>query len=173
MRILVDEKQVDWDNAWRITQKTFAYTNHTLLPEALEKWPISLFGSLLPRHLEIIYEINSRFLAEVRNLYPDDNDILRRVSLIDEEGERYVRMAYLATVGSHSVNGVSELHAELIKTELLRDFYKISPEKFIGITNGVTPRRWLKLYSPELSSLISEQIGDAWITRMEDEMIKA
>jgi starch phosphorylase len=172
MRILVDENQVDWDNAWRITQKTFAYTNHTLLPEALEKWPISLFGSLLPRHLEIIYEINSRFLAEVRNLYPDDNDILRRVSLIDEEGERYVRMAHLATVGSHTVNGVSELHAELIKTELLRDFNKISPEKFIGITNGVTPRRWLKLYSPELSSLISEQIGDAWITCMEDEMIK-
>jgi starch phosphorylase len=172
MRILVDENQVDWDNAWRITQKTFAYTNHTLLPEALEKWPISLFGSLLPRHLEIIYEINSRFLAEVRNLYPHDNDILRRVSLIDEEGERYVRMAHLATVGSHTVNGVSELHAKLIKTELLRDFNKISPEKFIGITNGVTPRRWLKLYSPELSSLISEQIGDAWITRMEDEMIK-
>jgi glycogen phosphorylase len=172
MRILVDEKQLDWDHAWRITQNTFAYTNHTLLPEALEKWPISLFGSLLPRHLEIIYEINSRFLAEVRNLYPDDSGIIPRVSLIDEEGERYVRMAYLATVGSHIVNGVSDLHAELIKTDLLRDFNNISPGKFIGITNGVTPRRWMKLYSPELSSLISEQIGDRWITHMEDEMIK-
>ncbi len=172
MRILVDEKQLDWDRAWRITKNTFAYTNHTLLPEALEKWPISLLGSLLPRHLEIIYEINSRFLAQVKNLYPGDESILRKLSLIDEEGERYVRMAHLACVGSHMVNGVSDLHAELIKTDVLRDFYKLDPEKFIGITNGVTPRRWLKLYSPELCSLISEQIGDGWLTRMEDELIK-
>jgi glycogen phosphorylase len=172
MRILVDEKQVDWEKAWQVTQNTFAYTNHTLLPEALEKWPISLFGSLLPRHLEIIYEINSRFLAEVQNLYPDDNAVTRRLSLIDEEGERYVRMAHLACLGSHTVNGVSDLHAELIKKDLLRDFYNLNPEKFIGITNGVTPRRWLKLYSPELSSLISGQIGNGWITHMEDELVK-
>jgi len=172
MRILVDEKQVDWDRAWRITQKTFAYTNHTLLPEALEKWPVSLFGSLLPRHLEIIYEINSRFLAEVRHLYPEDSRLTSSLSLIDEEDERYVRMAHLACLGSHSVNGVSDLHAELIKTDLLRDFYNLSPEKFTGVTNGVTPRRWLKLYSPELSSLISGEIGNGWITRMEDELVK-
>ena len=172
MRILVDEKEVDWDRAWRITKNTLAYTNHTLLPEALEKWPLSLFGSLLPRHLEIIYEINGRFLAEVKNLYPGDDLAVRNLSIIDEGGERYIRMAHLACVGSHMVNGVSALHTELLKTDVLRDFYKLNPEKIIGITNGVTPRRWLKLYSPGLSALISEQIGDGWITRMEDELIK-
>src|SRR4029077_9555070 len=117
--ILVDEKQLDWDRAWKITQNVFAYTNHTLLPEALEKWPISLFGSLLPRHLEIIYEINSRFLTEVQQLYPGDDKVTRSLSLIDEQGERYVRMAHLSCVGSHMVNGVSDLHAALIKTDLL------------------------------------------------------
>jgi glycogen phosphorylase len=172
MRILVDEKQVDWDKAWQITKNVFAYTNHTLLPEALEKWPISLFAALLPRHLEIIYEINSRFLAEVKNLYPGDESILKSLSIIDEEGERSIRMAHLACVGSHTVNGVAALHTELLKKDLLHDFYKLNPGKFIGITNGVTPRRWLRLYSPGLSALISEQIGDGWITRMEDEMIK-
>ncbi|MBZ5859371.1 glycogen/starch/alpha-glucan phosphorylase [Flavihumibacter profundi] len=172
MRILIDEKQVDWDRAWRITKNTFAYTNHTLLPEALEKWPLSLFASLLPRHLEIIYEINSRSLAEVKSLYPGDDHIARSLSIIDEEGEKYVRMAHLACVGSHMVNGVSDLHADLLKKDVMRDFYNMTPEKFIGITNGVTPRRWLKLYSPGLSSLISDKIGEGWLTHMEDEIIK-
>ncbi|HEX3079548.1 MAG TPA: glycogen/starch/alpha-glucan phosphorylase, partial [Puia sp.] len=172
MRILVDEKQMDWDLAWRITKNTFAYTNHTLLPEALEKWPLDMFGSLLPRHLEIIFEINNRFINELKDLYPGDENMIRNLSLIDEDGERYVRMANLACVGSHMVNGVSALHAELLKTDLLKGFYKLDPGKIIGITNGVTPRRWLKLYSPDLSDLISEKIGDKWINHMEDEMIR-
>jgi starch phosphorylase len=171
MRILVDEKQVPWDSAWQVTKNTFAYTNHTLLPEALEKWPIKLFGSLLPRHLEIIYEINSRFLAGIRTDHPNDDALSRRLSIIDEDGERYVRMAHLGCIGSHSVNGVSALHSELLKKEVMHDFYKLKPDKFVSITNGVTPRRWLKLYNPELSNLISEKIGDKWITRMEDELI--
>jgi starch phosphorylase len=171
MRILVDEKQVPWDSAWQVTKNTFAYTNHTLLPEALEKWPIKLFGSLLPRHLEIIYEINSRFLAEIRTDHSNDDALSRRLSIIDEDGERYVRMAHLGCIGSHSVNGVSALHSELLKKEVMHDFYKLEPDKFVSITNGVTPRRWLKLYNPELSNLISEKIGDKWITRMEDEFI--
>jgi len=172
MRILVDDKQVEWERAWRITKNCFAYTNHTLLPEALEKWPLSLFGSLLPRHLEIIFEINSRFLAELKKRFPGDDRLVRSLSIIDEEGERYVRMAHLACVGSHMINGVSNLHAELLKKDVLCDFYKLNPEKIIGITNGVTPRRWLALYSPDLSQLISNRIGNNWITRMEDEIIK-
>jgi glycogen phosphorylase len=172
MRILVDEKQIDWERAWRITKNTFAYTNHTLLPEALEKLPLGLFSSLLPRHLEIIYEINSRFLAEVKNLYPGDDLIVRNLSIIDEQGQRYIRMAHLACIGSHMVNGVSDLHAELLKKDVLRDFNKLDAGKIIGITNGVTPRRWLKLYSPGLSALISEQIGDGWITHMENELVQ-
>jgi glycogen phosphorylase len=172
MRILLDEKQLEWDRAWRITRNCFAYTNHTLLPEALEKWPLSLFASLLPRHLEIIYEINSRFLAEVKSRFPGDDRIVSSLSIIDEEGQRYVRMAHLACIGSHIVNGVSQLHTELLKKDVLCDFYKLNPEKIIGITNGVTPRRWLKLYSPGLSTLISEQIGEGWTTRMELEFIK-
>jgi starch phosphorylase len=171
MRILVDEKQVPWDSAWQVTKNTFAYTNHTLLPEALEKWPIKLFGSLLPRHLEIIYEINSRFLSEIRTDHHNDDALSRTLSIIDEDGERYVRMAHLGCIGSHSVNGVSALHSELLKKEVMHDFYKLEPDKFVSITNGVTPRRWLKLYNPELSNLISEKIGDKWITRMEDELI--
>jgi starch phosphorylase len=172
MRILVDEKQLDWGKAWQITQSTLAYTNHTLLPEALEKWPISLFSALLPRHLEIIYEINNRFLTEIRGKYPEDSQASRRFSLIDEDGDRYVRMAHLATLGSHAVNGVSALHTELLKKEVLKDFYNLNPGKFVNITNGVTPRRWLKLYSPGISGLIGEKIGDGWITRMEDELQK-
>lgn len=171
MRILVDEKQLAWDAAWQITKNTFGYTNHTLLPEALEKWPIKLFGLLLPRHLEIIYEINSRFLAEIRTEHPDDDGLLSRLSIIDEDGERYVRMAHLACIGSHSVNGVSTLHSELLKKDVMHDFYTLKPEKFVSITNGVTPRRWLKLYNAELSNLISEKIGERWITNMEDELI--
>ena len=168
MRLLVDMHDIEWDEAWSITQKTLAFTNHTLLPEALEKWPLPLFASLLPRHLEIIYEINRRFLDEVRAKHPGDNDLVARVSLIDEHGPKYVRMAYLATVGSHAVNGVAALHSELLKKTILRDFYELMPEKFFNVTNGVTPRRWLALSNPELSSLISSKIGDTWITHTEE-----
>ena len=155
MRLLVDEHGMGWEPAWEITKSTLGYTNHTLLPEALEKWPLPLFQHLLPRHLEIIYEINRRFLDEVKNKFPGDNDRLRRVSLIDESGERYVRMANLATVGSHAVNGVAALHSELLKKDVLRDFYEMYPERFSNKTNGVTPRRWLALANPGLAKLIS------------------
>jgi glycogen phosphorylase len=168
MRLLVDEHQVDWDAAWAITEKTFAYTNHTLLPEALEKWPISLFGSLLPRHLEIIYEINRRFLDQVRLKFGDDPSRIARMSLIDESGERYVRMAYLATVGSHKVNGVAELHSQLLKETTLHDFFELWPEKFLNITNGVTPRRFMVSNNPRLASLVTEKVGDSWIKQLED-----
>src|SRR6516164_6685936 len=168
MRLLVDEHQIDWDVAWDITRKTFAYTNHTLLPEALEKWPISLFGSLLPRHLEIIYQINRRFLDEVRLRYPNDTSRIARMSLIDESGQRYVRMAYLATVGSHAVNGVAELHSKLLQETTLHDFFELWPEKFLNITNGVTPRRFVVSSNPQLSSLITSKIGDTWIKQLHD-----
>jgi glycogen phosphorylase len=124
MRLLVDEHQIEWEKAWHVTRNTFGYTNHTLLPEALEKWPLPMFGSLLPRHLEIIYEINRRFLDQVRARYPGDDERLSRMSLIDEKGERYVRMAHLACVGSHAINGVAALHSELLKKDVLRDFYE-------------------------------------------------
>src|SRR6516162_757230 len=165
MRLLVDEHRLDWDKAWDITQKALGYTNHTLLPEALEKWSLPLFASILPRHLEIIYEINRRFLDEVRSRFPGDNDRVTRMSLIDEHGEKNVRMAYLATVGSHAVNGVAELHSELLKNTILHDFYELWPHKFLNVTNGVTPRRWLALSNPELSELITGKIGKQWITR--------
>jgi glycogen phosphorylase len=168
MRLLVDEHQMDWDVAWDITRKTFAYTNHTLLPEALEKWPINLFGSLLPRHLEIIYEINRRFLDEVRLKYPNDASRIARMSLIDESGEKYVRMAYLATVGSHKVNGVAELHSRLLKETTLHDFYELWPEKFLNITNGVAPRRFVVASNPRFSSLATQKIGDSWIKQLDD-----
>ena len=171
MRLFVDEHRMDWEKAWDITQKTLGYTNHTLLPEALEKWSLPLFASMLPRHLEIIYEINRRFLDEVRGKYPNDNNRVARMSIIDEQGEKYVRMASLATVGSHAVNGVAKLHSELLKKTVLRDFYELSPQKFLNVTNGVTPRRWLALSNPELSQLITSKIGDAWITQ-EDELRK-
>ncbi len=168
MRLLVDVHRMDWDNSWEITQKTLAYTNHTLLPEALEKWSLPLFGSILPRHLEIIYEINSRFLTEARLKSSTDNDRLARLSIIDEEGDKYVRMANLATIGSHAVNGVAELHSELVKTTILRDFYELTPNKFLNVTNGVTPRRWVALSNPELSGLITSKIGEGWLTRGEE-----
>jgi glycogen phosphorylase len=168
MRLLVDEHLLDWDAAWEVTRKTFAYTNHTLLPEALEKWPVSLFGSLLPRHLEIIYEINRRFLDEVRMKYPNDTARVARMSLIDETGERYVRMAYLATVGSHAVNGVAELHSKLLKEITLRDFYDLWPDKFLNITNGVTPRRFVVASNPLLSGLVTTKIGDGWIKQLNE-----
>jgi glycogen phosphorylase len=167
-RLLVDEHQMPWDTAWEITEKTFAYTNHTLLPEALEKWPVSLFGSLLPRHLEIIYEINRRFLDQVRLKFGDDPSRIARMSLIDEGGERYVRMAYLATVGSHKVNGVAELHSQLLKETTLHDFFELWPEKFINITNGVTPRRFVVSNNPRLASLVTRKIGGGWIKRLDD-----
>jgi glycogen phosphorylase len=168
MRLLVDAHQMDWDAAWEITRNTFAYTNHTLLPEALEKWPISLFGSLLPRHLEIIYEINRRFLDEVRLRYPNDTSRVARMSLIDESGERYVRMAYLATVGSHAINGVAELHSRLLQETTLHDFFELWPHKFLNVTNGVTPRRFVVASNPQLSSLVSTKIGDTWIKQLHD-----
>jgi glycogen phosphorylase len=166
MRLLIDEHQMDWDRAWRITQHSIAYTNHTLLPEALEKWSLALFSSLLPRHLEIIYEINQRFLDDVRLKYPQDLDKLARMSIIDETGERYVRMAHLACVGSHTINGVAQLHSQLLRETVLHDFYEFCPQKFINITNGVTPRRFLLQSNPRLSALISRNIGDAWIKQL-------
>jgi starch phosphorylase len=168
MRLLVDEHHLDWDRAWEITKKTFAYTNHTLLPEALEKWPIDIFGRLLPRHLEIIYEINQRFLDQVRIKYPGDGGKLSRLSLIDESGEKYIRMANLACVGSYAINGVAALHSELVKTTILRDFYELWPEKFSNKTNGVTPRRWMVLSNPRLTQLITEKIGDNWIDNLDE-----
>ncbi len=164
MRILVDEESLDWDTAWEATVKTFAYTNHTIMPEALECWPVSLFEKLLPRHLQIIYEINLRFLEEAAKEFPGDNDRLRRMSIVEEGDVKKIRMAHLAIIGSHSVNGVSELHTKLLKTRLFRDFYDIYPEKFNNKTNGVTQRRWLKKANEALSGLITDTIGDKWVT---------
>ncbi len=163
MRLLIDEHGLGWEEAWKVTCGTFAYTNHTLLPEALEKWSVDLFGSLLPRHLEIIYEINRRFLEEVRARYPGDDAKLARLSLIDETGPRYVRMAHLASLGSHKINGVAELHSELLRKTVLRDFAELWPEKFCNVTNGVTPRRFVGLSNPGLSQLITSRIGDTWL----------
>jgi starch phosphorylase len=163
MRLLVDERHLDWDEAWAITVATFGYTNHTLLPEALEKWPLELFAESLPRHLEIIYEINSRFLDEVRAKFPGDEDRVRRMSLIGENGGKNVRMAHLATVGSHAINGVAALHSELLKDSVLKDFYEMWPERFSNKTNGVTPRRFLALANPGLRELLDRTIGDGWL----------
>ena len=163
MRLLVDEHGLGWDEAWLVTRATFAYTNHTLLPEALEKWTVELFGSLLPRHLEIVYEINRRFLDEVREEFPADDARLARLSLIDETGPRYVRMAHLACVGSHTINGVAQLHSELLKQTVLRDFAELWPKKFCNVTNGVTPRRWVAVSNPGLTQLITSSIGDGWL----------
>jgi starch phosphorylase len=163
MRLLVDEHQMEWETAWQVTQHTLSYTNHTLLPEALERWPRSLFGSLLPRHLEIVDEINRRHLELVRAKFPGDEARLQRLSLIDESGERYVRMANLASLGSHAINGVAELHTELLKSSVLHDFYALSPEKFSNKTNGVTPRRWMVLSNPGLAKLLTARLGGGWI----------
>jgi glycogen phosphorylase len=170
MRLLVDEHLLEWDQAWGITQRTCGYTNHTLLAEALEKWPVPLFGRLLPRHLEIIYEINRRFLDDVRLRYPGNDRLAQRLSVIDESGRRYVRMAHLASVGSHAINGVAALHTELLKQTVLHDFYAVAPEKFVNVTNGVTPRRWMALSNPRLSALITGRIGDRWISDLEGEL---
>ncbi|WP_300335928.1 glycogen/starch/alpha-glucan phosphorylase [Accumulibacter sp.] len=166
MRLLVDEYEMVWDQAWSITQRTFAYTNHTLLPEALEKWPLKLFRKVLPRHYEIICEINERFLDEVRIRFPGDDSRLRRMSLFDEDGARYVRMAHLAVAGSFAVNGVAALHTELLKSDVLADFYDLWPEKFRNKTNGVTPRRFVLLANPAMSKLIDDSIGRGWVTDM-------
>jgi len=168
MRLLVDEHGLGWEEAWKITSQTFSYTNHTLLPEALERWPLPLFASLLPRHLEIIYEINERFLNEVRSHFDGDSGRVARMSLIDDQGEKFVRMANLACVGSQRVNGVAALHTELLKKDVLHDFYELWPEKFVNVTNGVTPRRWLGVSNPEQSALMTSKIGDGWIADLDE-----
>ncbi|MBL7187954.1 MAG: glycogen/starch/alpha-glucan phosphorylase [Phycisphaerae bacterium] len=163
MRLLVDEHLMDWNTAWEVTQNTFAYTNHTLLPEALETWSVSLFGRLLPRHLQIIYSINHRFLQQVRARFPNDEARVGRMSLVDESGERFVRMANLAAVSSHCVNGVAELHSNLLKRHLMRDFAEMWPEKFCNITNGVTPRRFIAISNPPLAQLLNDRVGGDWL----------
>lgn len=163
MRILIDIEQLSWDEAWAICVATFAYTNHTLLPEALEQWPVELLGRVLPRHLQIIYEINARFLRDVDHRYPGDVDRLRRMSLIAEGDTQRVRMSHLAIVGSHAVNGVSQLHSELLRRQVFRDFDEYFPARFCATTNGITPRRWLKLANPRLAQLITDYIGDTWV----------
>jgi len=163
MRLLIDDYAVSWAEAWNVTTRTFAYTNHTLLPEALERWPLEVFGRVLPRHLQIIYDINGHFLEEVRMRFLGDEERIRRMSIIDEHDQRYVRMAHLACIGSHSINGVARLHTELLKRDVLRDFFELWPEKFSNKTNGVTPRRWMALSNPLLSDLITEHIGAGWI----------
>jgi starch phosphorylase len=168
MRLLVDKHGYYWETAWKITQKTFAYTNHTLMPEALERWSVDLFGKLLPRHLEIIYEINHRFLEDVRTWFPGDDELLGRLSLIEEGSHKKIRMAHLACVGSHAINGVAALHTDLLKKDTLKDFAKLWPEKFYNKTNGVTPRRWILSSNPKLSSLISEKIGDRWLKDLDE-----
>jgi starch phosphorylase len=168
MRLLLDDHGLEWADAWRITSRTMAYTNHTLLPEALERWSVRLFGQLLPRLLDIIYEINARFLTEVARRWPGDKERLARMSLIEEGPEPQVRMAYLAIVGSYSVNGVAALHSELLKQGLFRDFFELWPRKFNNKTNGVTQRRWLAAANPGLAGLITETIGDRWINKLDD-----
>ncbi len=169
MRLLVDEHKLAWDEAWNLSQRTFSYTNHTLMPEALETWPVELMERVLPRHLQIIYRINDQFLKEVWHRHPGDHDLIRRVSLIDEDGGRRVRMAYLAVVGSHRVNGVAALHTSLLKQDLFADFERLFPGRLINVTNGITPRLWLHQANPNLSRLISERLGgQAWITHLDD-----
>ncbi len=162
MRLLIDVEGIEWDRAWDLTVRSLGYTNHTLLPEALEKWPVEMFDRLLPRHLQIVYEINRRFLDRVAERFPGDSAIQQRMSLIEEGKKRHVRMAYLSIVGSHSTNGVAALHTELLKKDLLPDFYAMFPERFNNKTNGITQRRWLRKCNPGLSRLITEAIGDKW-----------
>ncbi|HEM48743.1 MAG TPA: glycogen/starch/alpha-glucan phosphorylase, partial [Caldithrix sp.] len=166
MRILIDLEGLNWDEAWEISQKTFGYTNHTVLPEALETWRIALLEKMLPRHMQIIYDINARFLKQITEKFPNDTAKLRRMSIIEESQEKRIRMANLAIIGSHSVNGVAKLHTNILKTDLFRDFYEIYPERFNNKTNGITQRRWLRLANPLLSNLITETIGDKWITEL-------
>ena len=167
MRILIDQENFSWDNAWKITCKTFAYTNHTVVPEALEEWSLQLFEELLPRHIQIVHEINRRFLEYVKENYTTDEKILEELSIIKEAPERTVRMANLAIVGSFAVNGVAALHTEIIKTKIFHHFNKIYPGKFLNVTNGITPRRWLKAANPFLSNIITDKIGDEWLKDLE------
>ncbi len=164
MRLLIDEHGLEWEEAWRITGNTFGYTNHTLLPEALERWPLQLFGDLLPRHIEIIYELNAEFLKEMAERFPNDPARLARMSIIGEDGDKTVRMAHLAVVGSKAINGVAKLHTELLEEDTLHDFYEAFPERFSNKTNGVTPRRWLMLSNPPLATLLDDSIGQGWHT---------
>ena len=168
MRLLVDIEGLTWEKAWEITTATFGYTNHTILPEALEVWPVSLMERLLPRHMQIIYEINRRFLEEIQSRHPGNNRILRELSIIEEEAEKTVRMANLAIIGSHSVNGVAALHTKILKSRVFKEFYEYWPDKFNNKTNGITQRRWLKLCNPDLASLITKEIGDQWITNLDE-----
>jgi starch phosphorylase len=167
MRLLLDDKHLEWAAAWDITSRSLSYTNHTLLPEALEKWGLNLFGSLLPRHLELIYEINRRFLQQVRLKYPGNDQVLRKLSIIDDEGSKAVRMAHLATVAAHHVNGVAALHSRLVQQDLFPEFAALWPEKFTNVTNGVTPRRWVALANPQLSDLLKETIGEGWVSDLD------
>ena len=167
MRLFVDVNHMEWDQAWELTTQSIAYTNHTLLPEALEKWDLKLFKTLLPRHMEIIYEINRRFLQVVRLHYPGNESIQEKLSIIDESHNKYVRMAHLATVGSHHVNGVAALHSELVKTQLMPEFSELWPHKFTNVTNGVTPRRWIASCNPSLTEVLNEYCGSDWITNMD------
>jgi starch phosphorylase len=163
MRVFVDEEHLDWDLAWDITRRAVGYTNHTLMPEALEKWPVAMLGRVLPRHLQIIFEINHRFMRQVRTHWPDDPSRMTRLSIIEEGPVQQVRMANLATLGSHSINGVAKLHTELIKRDLLPDFYELFPERFNNKTNGITPRRWLLYSNPALAQVLTERFGEGWI----------
>jgi starch phosphorylase len=163
MRVLVDQHNLEWEKAWDITVRTFAYTNHTLMPEALETWPVALFDRVLPRHLQIIFEINHRFMRDVMHHYPGDTDLLRRMSIIDDSPNKRIRMAHLAIVGSHKVNGVAEIHTQLMKETIFADFHRMWPDKIINMTNGITPRRWLNQANPGLSKLISSHIGKDWL----------
>jgi starch phosphorylase len=167
MRVLIDEEQLPWDEAWALTERTVAYTNHTLMPEALEKWPVAMFERLLPRHVAIIYEINARLLRKAHIHWPGDTERLRRMSIIEEEPERAIRMANLAVVGSHKVNGVAELHSELIKKNLFADFTELWPDRFINETNGVTPRRWLRIANPGLSRILDRRLGPEWLAHLD------
>jgi starch phosphorylase len=167
MRLLLDEEGLDWEFAWELCVKTFGYTNHTIMPEALETWPVEMMRTILPRHLEIIYEINHRFLEKVALIYPDDINRLQRMSLIEENHEKRVRMAHLAIVGSHSINGVSQVHTRILQQKVFKDFYEMLPERFNNKTNGISPRRWLLQANPPLSELISENIGSEWITDLD------
>jgi starch phosphorylase len=167
MRLLVDEYGIEWKRAWSVTTQCFGYTNHTLLPEALERWPLALISRVLPRHMEIVLKINAHFLEEVRERFDQDNERLARMSIIDESGERYMRMAHLASVGSHAINGVAELHSDLLKQDVLADFHALWPDKFRNVTNGVTPRRWIALTNPRLTRFLTGVIGNGWVRDLE------
>lgn len=171
MRILIDREELSWEKAWQLTKDTFAYTNHTLLPEALERWPVSLIEKVLPRHMQIIFEINKRWLEEVDRHFPGNMEMRKKLSIIEEEGTQKVNMAHLAIVGTHKVNGVSQLHSDLLRHQTFKDFYALSPDKFTNKTNGITPRRWLKECNPGLAHLVTSKIGDSWVTHL-DELVK-